>query len=142
MASIHLLFMEKREPYLEKGSELKRWLSEYVQNNYEERATLDYLADKTGVGENTLRNYFYGKSQITLKVLLYFVFAFKMDSTDAYAFLNLFGYSKYSLHYTPYHDFIDLIGDYFYVRKYTPKEYVDKIIRESSESTKLSKSTK
>ena len=114
----------------------------YIQNNYGERATLDYLVDKTGVGDNTLRNYFYGKSQISLKVLLYFVFAFEMDSTDAYAFLYQFGYSKCSLYYRPYQDFIDLIGDYFYGRKYTPKEYVDKIIQESSESTKLSKSTK
>ena len=124
--------MIQREPYLDKGSELKRWLVEYIQKKYKKRATIDYLADKTGVGANTLRNYFYGKSQISLKVLLYFVFAFEMDSTDAYAFLNLFGYSKYSLYYRPYQDFIDVIGNYFFSGRYMPKEYVDQIIIEAS----------
>lgn len=111
---------------------MKRWLSEYVQIKYKKRATIKYLADKTDVEENTLMNYFYGKTPISLKVLLYFVFAFEMNTTDAYAFLNLFGYSKYSLHYRPYQDFIDVIGNYFFSGRYTPKEYVDQIIFEAS----------
>ena len=134
--------MVYKKPYLEKGSELKRWLSEYVQRKYKMRATIEYLAEKTGVEANTLSNYFSGKTQISLRVLLYFVFAFEMDTTDAFDFINIFGYSLYSLYYRPYQDFIDLIGDYFFVKKYTPKEYVDQIIMESSRSNKLSKSTK
>ena len=104
----------------------------YIQNNYEEKATIDYLADKTGVGANTLRNYFYGKTPISLKVLLYFVFAFELNTTDAFDFLNIFGYSLYSLYYTPYQDFSYLIGHYFFRDKYTPKDYVDQIIKEAS----------
>ena len=134
--------MVYKKPYLEKGSELKRWLSEYVQRKYKMRATIEYLAEKTGVEANTLSNYFSGKTQISLRVLLYFVFAFEMDTTDAFDFINIFGYSLYSVYYRPYQDFIDLIGDYFFVKKYTPKEYVDQIIMESSRSNKLSKSTK
>lgn len=110
---------------------MKRWLSEYVQKKYKKRATIKYLADKTDVEENTLMNYFYGKTPISLKVLLYFVFAFEMNTTDAFDFLNIFGYSLYSLYYRPYQDFIDLIGDYFFRDKYTPKDYVDQIIKDA-----------
>lgn len=131
-ASIHLFYMAEKDLYLDMGLELKRWLTDYVCQKYKEQATVKYLAEKTHLSENTINNYFYERTPMSLKFLLYFVFAFEMDETDAYAFLYFFGYTKFSLYYKPYKDFRYLIGNYFYMDMYTPKDYVDLIIKESS----------
>ena len=125
--------MENRGyPYALWGKELLKYIKTHFAKEGNYKVTMESLSDMTGVPLDTLKKYFSGRIKPNITILLYFVFALKLNSYQALSFLSSFGFSVSALKYPPFQDFYQMILKNCQINdSQTPKAFVDEIIKQT-----------
>lgn len=129
--SLIAIMKQKKSDYCNFHSDqaevLRNWLRSYTKEHYNKVVTLEWLSEQTGVPVKTCSNYYYGRTGISRRFILYLIVALRIESAEeAYSLFGIFGYNRHCLKYRPFDDFS--IGTYSLGEK-SPKEYVDEILQ-------------